>query len=245
MAGKSSNILPATIGVTIEMAAVWLGHEILAPGVGFAASAVAQYLFHRGDIATTILRSELERAGAEDFQDAEQFAAAAVRYMRAARDQAANENLTILAQAMIGCARRQELWASDFLRYADILAPLSRDELILIGVAFVEDKTFEDQPRPEAPPVAVAFELWKTIVDKAAPKLGGSQSVWATAAQAQRSGIVTLEAGGFGGVWFSVSPLGRRIRDIVDIDRAVSEAQRHEESAAGIRQRASHEEPPS
>jgi len=37
------------------------------------------------------------------------------------RDQAADENLHLLAQAMLGLARRHTLWASDFLKIADHL----------------------------------------------------------------------------------------------------------------------------
>ena len=128
------DLIPEAIRETIETAFVWAKAEVLAPGAGFVATAVVQYLLGRQEAARGILRSELERAGASvaDFKDVDQLAAAAVRYHRAARDQAADANLRILAQAMIGLARRDELWASDFLKYADILSPLNRDELVLL-----------------------------------------------------------------------------------------------------------------
>jgi hypothetical protein len=146
MAGR--DLIPEAIGAVIEGVCVYGEGE--APIAGFATGAVLRYLLGRQDTARGTLRSQLERSGvtAADFKDTEQLAAAALRYMRAARDQAADENLRVLAQAMVGLARRYELWASDFLRYAEILAPLSRDELILIGTLMKEDQEFYTTPRP-------------------------------------------------------------------------------------------------
>jgi hypothetical protein len=106
------------------------------PRCSLATTTIGRYLLGRHERARDILRSQLEQAGAseQDFRDADQLAAAGVRYMRAARDQAADENLRTLAQAMIGLARRSELWATDFLKYAELLVPLSQDELILLSL---------------------------------------------------------------------------------------------------------------
>src|SRR5690606_26223839 len=109
--------LPEVIGAVVETAFSYAKNEILAPGAGLASTAVAKYLFKRTEEARSVVLSELERLGAspDDFKDAEQFAAAAYRFSRATRDQTADENLRILAQAMIGLARRETLWASEFL----------------------------------------------------------------------------------------------------------------------------------
>jgi hypothetical protein len=116
MAG--TDLVPEAIGAVIEAVFIHGRGEMVAPFAGLAAKAVSQYLLGRLNTAHDILRSALERNGvtSEDFRNAEQFAAVALRYVRAARDQAANENLRILAQAMVGLSRRHELWASDFLR---------------------------------------------------------------------------------------------------------------------------------
>ncbi len=187
----------------------------IAPGAGFATSAVARYLLARQAAAAGILRSQLERAGATaaDFRDSDQLAAAAVRYTRAARDQAADENLTLLAQAMIGIARQQQLWASDFLKYAEILAPLSRDELILIG------RTPEE---PDKRPT-----VWHMVTTSS--KLSGlfpdNEYLEAVAGRAQRSGLI-LPKTGWGTPIYELSPIGRAVRGIVDIDAALRETRR-------------------
>lgn len=209
--------LPDAIGTMIETAFIGAKVEMLAPGAGFAASAIARYLLDRQEAGRGILRSELERAGATaaDFRDADQFAAAAVRYMRAARDQAADENLRILARAMIGLARRDELWASDFLKYAEILAPLSKDELMLIGRAMAE---YRKLPTPPAP---YSTDLWQSI-----KKIGlfpSDQYLDAVAARAQRSGLI-IPITGFDGTHYELSPIGLEVMSLVDIGSVLAEA---------------------
>jgi hypothetical protein len=78
---------PETIGATVvEAAFIWGTHEVLAPLAGLAATAIGRYLVSRQERAKEVLRSELERAGATArvFKDADQFAASALRYTRAA-----------------------------------------------------------------------------------------------------------------------------------------------------------------
>jgi hypothetical protein len=126
--GVVNDLIPDAIGAFIETAFVYGKAEVAAPVAGLATAAILRYLTGKLDTARNILRSQLERAGvtAADFRDAEQFGAAALRYIRAARDQTADENLRILAQAMVGLARRRVLWASDFLKFAEVLAPPQR-----------------------------------------------------------------------------------------------------------------------
>jgi hypothetical protein len=214
------DLLPEGIGATIETAFQLAGKEILGPLGGFAATAVVRYLFGRQEAARGILRSQLERAGAsaEDFRDAEQLAAAAWRYIRAARDQTADENLRILAQAMIGLARRSEVWASDFLKYAEILAPLSRDELILIGQLMADDMDFYLSPRPPNS----GPNLWKLVEEHLVARFGSEEEVAAAAARAQRSGLL-VPITGFDGTHYELSPGARDLRQIVDIEAALNE----------------------
>lgn len=210
--------LPELVGAVIETAMIAVGADIAAPGAGLAGSEVMRYLQGRLTNANAILRSQLERAGAtaSDFRDAQQLAAVAVRYHRAARDQAADENLRILAEAMVGLARRSELWASDFLKYADILAPLSRDELIFVGGLMAADRAIRaehrDLPRNSA--------IWHGVANEMIRQFPSKEHMEAIAARAQRSGMI-LPISGFDGTLFELSPLGREVREFVDIEAAV------------------------
>jgi hypothetical protein len=210
-----NNIIPEALSTIIETVLTLIKAEVLAPGAGFATAAIGRYLFGRYERGRAILRSQLERAGAtaEDFKDTEQFAAAALRYVRAVRDQAADENLRVLAQAMIGLARRQELWASDFLKFAEILAPLSRDELILIGFLMNEHKAFYSTPRP----ANSDGKLWRIVTKKSQDLFPSLQYIFTVATRAQRSGLIMQAIAGYGGGYFQLSPIGVQLREIVDI----------------------------
>jgi len=213
-------MLPEAVGNMIETVIVGAKAEILAPGLGFAGTAVARYLVGRYDAARTILRSELERVGvtAQDFNDAEQFAAGALRYARAVRDQAAEESLRLLAQAMAGLAKRHELWASDFLKIADIIAPLSRDELILIGRMMMEqDRRFYATPRPPRS----EGDYWRNTVDEVIALFPSESHMLAVATRAQRSGLILPIVGNIDVTGFYLSPIGREVRDIVNVEAAL------------------------
>jgi hypothetical protein len=224
MSEGERSTLPELVRATVETAFAWAKAEVLAPGAGFVASAVASYLLRRQDAARAILRSELERASAtaEDFKDAEQFAAGAVRYAGAARDQAADENLRLLAQAMVGLARHHEVWASDFLKFADILAPLSRDELILLGKLMAEDAQFYSTPRPPES----AADLWRLVTESlvqsppAASLFPSVKHPEAIAARSARSGLI-LPVNTYGGSFYELSPIGREMRKFVNIEAAL------------------------
>jgi hypothetical protein len=99
---------------------------------------------------------------------------------------------------MIGLARRQELWASDFLKYAEIIAPLSRDELIVIGRLMAEDAKLATPPPPGS------TELWQTI--KTLELFPNEQYLAAVAARAQRSGLINPITG-FDGTHYELSPM--------------------------------------
>lgn len=212
------NLLPAVVGTTIETVFAYANSEIVAPGAGLVGSAIASYLLKRNTSARDILRSELERIGAtaEDFRDTEQLAAAALRYTRAVRDQAADENLRLLAQAMAGLARRETLWASDFIHYADILSVLSRDEILLVGCLMREDAVSQS---PEGP--AEQIEVWRTVTAKL---VGGGEFpsedyLEAVTARSQRTGLITPTGTFDGG--YRLSPIGRALRQVVNIEQAL------------------------
>lgn len=193
--------------------------DIAAPFAGLAANAATTYLTRRFDRGGEILKDEFSRrsAHAADLRDADQLAAAAIRYTRAIKEQAADENLYLLAQAMLGCARRHELWASDFLMHADVLASLTRDELLLIGLIMAEDKRWNEMNEsPDARPT-----VWHMVTSSAlAGIFPDDRYVQSVAARAQRSGYI-LALSGWGSMVYELSPIGREVRDLVDIEAAL------------------------
>ncbi|MBB3409210.1 hypothetical protein FHT87_003129 [Rhizobium sp. BK316] len=89
----------------------------------------------RASTARDVLLHEIRQGHAPiEFQDADEAAAITYRYMRAAEEGAARLNLRLLARVIVGSAEGPGLYADDFLRWADVLAGLRREEVIVLGV---------------------------------------------------------------------------------------------------------------
>ncbi|MEZ2132871.1 MULTISPECIES: hypothetical protein [unclassified Sinorhizobium] len=89
----------------------------------------------RASTARDVLLHEIEQGRTPiEFHDADEAAAITYRYMRAAEEGAARLNLRLLARVIVGSAEGLGLYAEDFLRWADVLAGLRREEVIVLGV---------------------------------------------------------------------------------------------------------------
>ncbi|MEA2757214.1 MAG: hypothetical protein QOJ54_3503 [Aliidongia sp.] len=207
------NCVPEAVGAIVETVAILYGYEKAGPLGGFAVGAVAKYVMGRIDAGKEILISCLQQAGMSlaDFHDAEQFTAGAVRYVRAARDQAADDNLRLLAGAMVGLARRQQLWASDFIRFANAIAPLTPDELLIIGTLMTADSDWGSLPEATRPisPWAIACNR---LIPAQFPSYEHAQSA---GAMAQRSGLI-LPLNTYGVTIYGLGPSGRQLRAILE-----------------------------
>ncbi|MBB6221935.1 hypothetical protein [Rhizobium leguminosarum] len=104
-------------------------------------------LQQRAQKARDILLAEI-RLGTRpiQFQSADEAAAITYRYMRAAEEGAARTNLRLLARVIVGSAEGSGLYADDFLRWADVLAGLRREEVIVLGVM---QRLNNQPPNPE------------------------------------------------------------------------------------------------
>lgn len=102
-------------------------------GAGFAIAA-QKLLRRRLEQARDILLDEL-RQGERTLSDpeVEDSIAILLRYGRAAQEGTARLNLRLMAKVIAGETQYRILYAHEFLRYADILAGLRREEIILLG----------------------------------------------------------------------------------------------------------------
>jgi hypothetical protein len=113
-----------------------------APGsavVGAATKSLLQRLLEgRLRAAQEVLRTELRAGNKTLVEVAHQDAALAViyRYLRAAQEGTARVNLTLMARVIGGQIERGHLVADEFLYYADMLAALRREELILLATLY-------------------------------------------------------------------------------------------------------------
>lgn len=109
----------------------WVMGNLAGAGIAIA----AQQLQHRRlERARDILLDEL-RQGDRTLTDpeVEETVAVLLRYGRAAQEGAARLNLRLMAKIIAGQAQGEVLYADEFLRHADVIASLRREEVILLG----------------------------------------------------------------------------------------------------------------
>lgn len=130
MQGHLPTLLSAVVGDAFG-AGGWLMGNLA--GVGFAAAAHG-LLHQRVKRAHDILLAEIRRGERTlSSPEVDETVAVLLRYGRAAQEGTARLNLRLMAQVVAGQVERRCLYADDFLRYADLLAGLRREEIILLG----------------------------------------------------------------------------------------------------------------
>jgi hypothetical protein len=109
------------------------------PGGSFIGKLGDKYLERKQKEAAEILIEEVSKGSPEpiNFTDsnADPMIEIIYRFLKAAADGAARENLRLLAQVIAGLKRNKALEPDKFRKWANILEQLTRDELIVIGKA--------------------------------------------------------------------------------------------------------------
>ena len=109
----------------------WLMGSLAGAGLG---AAIKRLLRRRMDQAGEILLDEVRR-GEKTLRasEVEEAVAVLLRYGRAATEGSARLNLRLMAKVIAGQAHQGVLYADQFLRCADVLAGLTREEIIFLG----------------------------------------------------------------------------------------------------------------
>jgi hypothetical protein len=106
------------------------------PGASFLGSALQSLIQRRLAGAQDILLEELRRGDRTlplNISEIDEAVAMMFRYARAAQEGTARLNLRLMAKVIAGQAHLGNLIADEFRRYADVLASLTREEIILIA----------------------------------------------------------------------------------------------------------------
>jgi len=99
--------------------------------------AAENYMQERRHEARDILLEAFERGDCEfDELDADPLISIFLRYGRAVEHGAANRNLRLMAQVIVGQKRNKALSGDAFNRWASILSDLTRDEILTAGKAY-------------------------------------------------------------------------------------------------------------
>lgn len=164
------------------------------PGAGVAGAAGAEALHRllakRAETARETLIEELRKGVHTPASFSEdEFAAVLFRYLRAAQEGAARQNLRLLARLISGMSAQGSLHASDFLRWADVLQSLTPQEIVFLwrlydGMTKVQQI---DKAHHRNKHEAVCAMIEKSLV----PSVFRTSSVlWAHAMSLTRTGLV-------------------------------------------------------
>lgn len=155
-----------------------------------AQGAIAAYLCRRAEEARNVLLEEFAEAQISSIEVAneDELGGILFRYFNAIRDNSARLNLRLMAKVMVGQAQRDRLFADDFVRYANLIAMLSRDEVL--AVALLHRKKVEMGGR-STPPDITAPTSWELIERESVPSVFPTIGhLRAACTSAMRSGLV-------------------------------------------------------
>lgn len=237
-----TSTLPKSLSPSNAVNLAMAGAKDLASLLGIPAETVSEVYRQVGqrrlEAAHSRLLEEL-RAGQITLIDAgaqDDFIAIWHRYFRAAQEGAARTNLRLMARIIAGMAGRRSLVADQFLHYADILAGLRRDELILVATLHrhrkeCDRKLAEGQKghigdlaigRAEDPGYNEGPSPYKLTKDELIPKVFESEGHFNAVCNAlTRTGLVTA-ASSFGPLVFLTSPLMDRLESVASVEAAIA-----------------------
>lgn len=161
-----------------------------------------------GELLSAIMRKRLEAARdialeeirrgdrpKEDVADGDEVVAIVFKYLECARQGAARRNLRLMARVMRGQAASGSLFADEFLRYADMVASLSHEEVCTLATMYRVRREFLTRRASDWP----AHEKRSTLDRVIKERLVGRNKVFrreaelvATRAALQRTGLIYL-----------------------------------------------------
>ncbi|MBN3785556.1 hypothetical protein [Burkholderia sp. Ac-20353] len=220
-----SETLSALIGDVFSLAG-W-------PGGNVAGLALKRLLDARLIRARDILFAELAAGEISPAAAASDESVAIVyRYLRSAQEGAARLNLRLLAGVFAGQIKGAAIAADEFLYYADILASLKRDEVILLGVMH---RVWAQRPDDgNELTVPIVKDLQQAIINEVVPSVfATAEDVSATAGALQRTGLVAPMLPGFSfgkqpGVNYQPTNLLSKLNDLVEMEGVVARSENHE-----------------
>ncbi|MBI4968057.1 MAG: hypothetical protein HZC25_08045 [Rhodospirillales bacterium] len=126
------------------------------------------------------------------------------RYLRAAREGAARLNLRLMARIVAGQAERGNLVADEFLYYADLLASLRQEEVIVLATLYRYWTSTDVQAMPDDERKNATNQRTRDELVPAA--LSSKELLLATLGAVSRTGLV-ISASAWGGIVYFPSPL--------------------------------------
>ena len=185
-------------------------------------AALKAFVNRRAMEAREILLEEVRKAEIDAAKAASEDDVIAVvfRFERAVREGTARLNIRLMAKAMAGRLKYDRLVADEFLLFADALATLSRDEIIIIAEMLSAYRAVQKKPPGPTAGDGIAAVPWHGA-RMALEKRGWTKDRVITAAtRSQRSGFLIAQSA-YGGLIFSVSDMLVELGKTVDFEDAL------------------------
>lgn len=188
-----------------------------------ASEALRAVLAKRLRAAQEIALEELRRGrGAFDRPSSENAASVALRYLRAAEEGAAVRNLRLMAQVMARLPQADALYADEFLRWADVVAGLRREECIAVAALYEAEKA-ANLNGTEKP------QVWSVAFPDVTERYSGEGRPFRTAedliqslASSTRAGLVRTGSG-YGGISYQTTPLMEKLASLIELKDMIDE----------------------
>ena len=178
------------------------------------------YMRRRTDEALAILLAELRAGEIDSLNVANEDEAIAImyRYLLAVRDGAARRNLRLLAQTVVGLAKRDRLFSEEFNKYAEILSRLSRDEILVIGTLHRYRKAEE---RRQGPLVGTG-QYWPKVLKELVPgQFPTEEHVIAVCCSGMRSGLLFTPRDFDSAGSFASSPIMDEVAELTEFQEVL------------------------
>ncbi|KKC34841.1 hypothetical protein WH91_01025 [Devosia psychrophila] len=170
------------------------GLPVAGTTVALGATAWRSLIAQRVAAARDILTGEMSR-GTKALHDVaeDEVAAVTFRYMRAAIEGTARLNLRLMAATASGQAHGAGLYADDFLRWADLIASLRREEVIVLATLYREWVAFTG-------PGVNKLGAWRVAQTLLAALEGMDEKTSdAVGTACLRTGLIQIATGSYGG----------------------------------------------
>jgi hypothetical protein len=185
-------------------------------------AALKAFINRRAKEAGQILLEEVRKANIDAARAASEDDVIGVvfRFERAVREGTARLNIRLMAKAMAGRLKYNRLVADEFLLFADALAALSRDEIIVIAEMLIAYRAVQEKPPGPTAGDGIAAVPWHRA-KLALENQGWTKDRITTAAtRSQRSGFLIAQSA-YGGLIFAVSDMLVELGKSVDFDDAL------------------------
>ncbi len=208
-------------GALISDALSAISSPIASLGGSALSSALSKLVEKRQAIARELLLEEISHGGtAPNVEDIDESASILYRYLRAAQEGAGRVNLRLLAAVYAGQVRDRAIVADEFLYYADLLAALRRDEIILLGSFLRHSTTIDGSPRLGHEPM---YSTRQELVPDVFP---APEDFLATLGALLRTGLVAADTvggaiGGGSSMVYRATNLLRKLNRLATIEQVI------------------------